>query len=132
MFEWILSISKTGAGTAAPAYRIRIGTLQTTADLAPLLLTGPAQTAAADIGHLTILVTVRSVGALGVIQGSAGWSHNAASTGFANNDGGMVEGTSAGFHNSPSVVAGNFVGITINGGTSASWTVTQVRARAIW
>lgn len=29
-------------------------------------------------------------------------------------------------------LAGNYIGLSINGGTSASWTVTQVRAKAHW
>lgn len=132
MLEWVISASKTAAGIAAPIYRVKVGALQSTADTTALTLTGPAQTAIADVGHLTILVTVRSVGAAGVIQGTAGWSHNGAIIGFANNDGGFVEGTSAGFDNTIGKVAGLFVGLTINGGTSAAWTITQVRSRAIW
>lgn len=130
MFEWTISASKTAASTAAPIYRIRIGTTQTTADGAALTITGPAQTAVADIGVLTILVTVRSVGAAGVIEGTVCWSHNAPATGFANNDAGAVPSTSAGFDNSNLGTA--FIGISINGGTASSWTITQVRSIAIW
>lgn len=130
MFEWILSVSKTAAGAATPIYQIRIGSAQTTADTSRLTLTGPAQTAAADIGYLTILMVVRSVGAGGVIQGSANWSHNGAATGFANNDSGSVEGTSAAFDNS--ALQGLYAGLSINGGASAAWTVTQCRGQVIW
>src|SRR5687768_4221606 len=62
-FTWQVSASKTGAGTAAPIYNIRVGSARTTADTARLVLTGPAQTAIADIGTLNIMVTVRSIGA---------------------------------------------------------------------
>jgi hypothetical protein len=130
MIEWILSVSKTAAGTATPIYQIRIGANQTTADTSRLTLTGPAQTAAVDIGYLTILVVVRTVGAGGVIQGSVNWSHNGAAAGFANNDAGAVEGTSAGFDNS--ALQGSFIGLSINGGASAAWTVTQCRGQVIW
>lgn len=130
MIEWIISASKTGAGTATPIYQIRIGANQTTADTSRLTLTGPAQTAVADAGILTILVAVRSVGAGGVIQGTVNWSHNGAAVGFANNDSGSVEATSAGFDNS--AIQGQFIGLSINGGASAAWTVTQVRGQAIW
>lgn len=123
VFRWTISASKTAAGTAAPVYSVRIGTLQTTGDTARLQLTGPAQTAAADIGLLTLLLTVRSVSATGVIQGTANWSHNGAATGFCNNDSGSVEGSSAAFDNS--ALGGNYVGLSINGGASASWTLTQ-------
>jgi hypothetical protein len=129
-FAWRISASKTAAGVATPIYYVRIGTNRTTADTARLTLTGPAQTAAVDTGILTLVVTVRSVGASGVIQGTANWSHDAAATGFANNDAGTVEGTSAGFDNS--ALGGSYIGLSINGGTSAAWTLTQVHAEANW
>lgn len=135
--QWRLSASKTGAGVAQPAYAIRFGANQSTADTARLTLTGPAQTAIADIGTLNIIVTVRSIGAAGVIQGTAWWEHRGTAantttsgTGFANDTTGHVEGTSAGFD--MTALAGQFVGLSINGGGSASWTVTQAWADADW
>ena len=129
-FRWTISGSKTAAGTATPVYSIRIGANATTADTAQLQLTGPAQTAATDVGVLTLLVTIRSVSAAGVIQGTALWSHQTATTGFATNANGAVEGTSAGFDNS--ALGGQYIGLSINGGASASWTVTQCLAEALW
>lgn len=130
-FQWQISGSKTGAGTAQPIYNIRIGSNQSTADTARLTLTGPLQTAIADIGTLFITVTVRSVGASGVLQGTAYWSHRGTAantttsgTGFANDSTGHVEGTGAGFDNSS--LGGQYIGLSINGGTSAAWTITQV------
>lgn len=128
--RWILSVSKTAAGVATPIYQVRIGANQTTADTSRLTLTGPAQTAAADIGLLIIILTVRTIGAAGVIQGAANWSHNGAATGFANNASGAVEGTSAGFDNT--ALNGLFIGLSINGGAAAAWTVTQALAEACW
>lgn len=134
-----VSASKTAAGTATPIYNIRIGANRTTADTARLTLTGPAQTAIADIGTLWIMVTVRSVGAgtAAVIQGTAWWNHQGTAantttqgTGFANNGTGHVEGTSAGFDSS--AMAGQYIGVSINGGTSAAWTLTQVQVEAQW
>ena len=130
MFEWIMSVSKTAAGVAAPVYQLRVGGLQTTADVSLMSMTGPAQTAVADVGVLTILVTVRSVGAAGVFQAIAIWNHNAVITGFSVDDAGAIQGTSAGLNNS--AFGGAFVGLSINGGASAAWTMTQVRANAIW
>lgn len=127
---WMISASKTAASTATPVYTIRIGANKTTADTAVLALTGPAQTAAADIGILTIMLTVRSVSASGVVQGTANWSHDTAAGGFANNDSGSVQGTSAGFNNS--AMGGQYIGLSINGGASAAWTLTQVRVEAAW
>lgn len=136
-FLWRISGSKTGAGTATPIYVIRIGANRTTGDTARLTLTGPAATAIADIGTLSILVTVRSVGAGGVLQGTAWWDHTGTAantttqgTGFANNGTGHVEGTSSGFDNS--ALGGSYIGLSINGGTSAAWTFTQVIAEASW
>jgi len=43
---------------------------------------------------------------------------------------GQVEGTSAGFDNSN--LGGSYIGLSINGGASAAWTVTQVIAEAKW
>jgi hypothetical protein len=124
-FVWSLSLSKTAAGVATPVFNIRLGAAQTTADTARLTITGPAQTAAIDVALLAIMVTVRSVSAAGVIQGLVNWSHNGAAAGFANNNSGSVEGTSAAFDNS--AVGGLFLGLSINGGAAAAWTLTQVQ-----
>jgi hypothetical protein len=134
---WRISASKTGAGTATPIYVIRVGTGRTTSDAAVLTLTGPAQTAIADIGTLNIMVTVRSIGAAGIFQGTAWWDHRGTAantttsgTGFANDTTGHVEGTSAGVD--MTAFAGKYAGLSINGGTSAVWSVTQVWADASW
>lgn len=136
-FTWRISASKTGAGIAAPAYAIRIGTLRAVTDTARLTLTGPAQTAVADIGTLNIMVVVRSIGATGVMQGTAWWDHRGTAantttsgTGFANDTTGHVEGTSAGFD--MTALAGNYVSLSMNGGLSAAWSVTQVQAEVDW
>lgn len=134
---WRVSASKTAAGVATPSYVIRIGANRTTADTARLVLTGPAQTAVADAGVLWVMLTVRTVGAAGVIQGTAWWNHRgtAASTtvsgvGFANDVTGHIDGSSAGFDNS--ALGGSYVGLSIDGGASASWTLWQVHAEANW
>lgn len=137
VFKWLISGSKTAAGVATPIYNIRIGSARSTADTARLTLTGPAQTAVADIGTLTIIVTVRTVAATGVIQGTAWWDHRGTAantttsgTGFANDSTGHVEGTSSGFDNT--ALGGLYVGLSINGGSSAAWTLTQCIGEAMW
>jgi len=130
MFRWLISASKTAAGIATPIYQVRIGANKTTGDTSRLTLTGPAQTAAADVALIQIYLTIRSIGASGVMQGTVTMDHNLAATGFANNAAGLVEGTSAGFD--MTALAGQFIGLSINGGSSAAWTVTQVRADARW
>ena len=136
-FIWLISASKTGAGVATPIYSIRIGANRSTADTARLALTGPAQTAVADIGTLMIQAVVRSVGASGVIQATAFWSHRGTAantttsgTGFANDSTGHVEATSAGFDTT--TAAGSYIGLSVNSGTAGVWTVTQVRSEAMW
>lgn len=137
VFIWRISASKTAAGTGAPTYTIRIGTNRTTGDTSRLALTGPAQTAIADIGTLVVMVTVRSVGGAGVLQGTAWWEHRgtAANTttqgvGFANDGTGHVQATSAGFDNS--ALGGSYIGLSVNSNTSGVWTVTQVFSEANW
>lgn len=137
-FLWRISASKTAAGLATPIYVIRTGTLRTTSDTARLTLTGPAQTAVADIGTLNVLVTARTVGTgtTAVLAGTAWWDHRGTATsstigvGFANDGSGHVEATSAGFDSS--TLAGSYISLTINGGTSAAWTTTQAIAEANW
>jgi hypothetical protein len=128
--RWEVSVSKTAAGTATPIYVIRLGTNRTTADTAILTLTGPAQTAAADVAVILIYATLRNTGASGVLQGTTSMGHNLAATGFANNASAIVEGTSAGFDTT--AAGGKYFSLSINGGTSAAWTVTRVRSRMDW
>lgn len=135
-YLWRISASKSNASTATPIYQIRTGSLRTTGDTSRVSLTGPAQTAIADIGTLNIMATVRNIGGSGVIQATAWWDHRgtAASTtvsgvGFANDVTGHVEGSGT-FDNT--TMAGLYIGLSINGGTNASWTLTQVWAEAIW
>lgn len=130
MFRWLISASKTGAGVATPIYQVRIGANKTTADTSRLTLTGPAQTAVIDNALIQIYLTVRNIGAAGVLQATVTMDHNLAATGFAVNAAGLVEGTSAGFD--MTALAGQFIGLSINGGAAAAWTVTQVRADARW
>ena len=136
LFLWTISASKTAAGTVAPIYNIRIGSARTTADTARVTLTGPAQTAIADIGTLWIIATVRNIGAAGIIQATAWWVHrgtaasNNSGVGFANDTTGHVEGASAAFD--MSTLAGQYVSLSLNGGASAAWTTTQVLSQGDW
>lgn len=140
IFNWRISASKTNASTATPIYSVRIGSGRATTDTARLQLTGPAQTAIPDIGTLNIMVVCRAVSAtVGVLQGTAWWDHRGTAantttsgTGFANDTTGHVEGTSANFDNSVATVKGLYVGLSINGGASSVWTVTQVQAEVDW
>ena len=129
VFEWYFVVTKGAAGTATPVYTIRIGANQTTADTSRLAITGPAQTAAADTAFIRIMVTCRSVGVTGVLQGLVWLQHNLAATGFANTPAGfsLVEATSAGFDNT--ALGGQFIGLSVNPGASGAWVVNQCLAR---
>lgn len=126
--EWYFPVTKT-AGTATPIYTIRIGPNQSTADTSRLVITGPAQTAVADTGFVRVMVTCRNVGAAGVLQGMVWLQHNLAATGLANTPAGfsLVEGTSAGFDNT--ALGGQYIGLSVNPGTSAAWVVNQLLVR---
>lgn len=131
VFEWYFPVTKGAAGTASPVYTVRIGPNQTTADTSRLAITGSAQTAAADTGFVRVMVTCRSVGASGVLQGLAWMQHNLAATGLASTPAGfsLVEATSAGFDNT--ALGGQFIGLSVNPGASGAWVVNQVLAR-VW
>jgi len=126
-FYWAISVSKSANGTATPVYTIRIGAARTTSDTSILAITGPAQTAAADVGLIEIIGTVRSIGSgtSAIIQGSTFMAHNLAATGLANNAAAAVEATSSGFNST--TMAGQYIGLTINGGASNAWVITQIQ-----
>jgi len=126
LFRWLITASKTAAGTAQAVYTVRIGTGQATTDTSRLALTAGAQTAAADNGTLIVTAQVRNVGASGVIAGAASWAKTQAGTAGL---GGSIDGVSSSFDNS--ALAGNYVGLSINGGASAAWTLTSVHAELI-
>jgi hypothetical protein len=123
LYRWRITLSKTAAGTAATVLTVRIGSTQTTSDTSRLALTSStAQTAAVAEGILYIEVGVRNVSATGVIAGGFGF---AAAVGL----GGGKDGVSSTFDNS--ALAGQYVGLSINGGASAAWTITHVDAELI-
>ena len=128
VFEWYFPVTKT-AGTATPIYTIRIDSNQSTADTARLTITGPAQTAVADTGFIRVMVTCRSVGVTGALQGLAWVQHNLAATGLANTPAGfsLVQATSAGFDNT--ALQGQYIGLSVNPGASGAWVVEQCLAR---
>jgi hypothetical protein len=64
------------------------------------------------------------------MQGVVSISHELASTGFAVNINGHAQAASAGFDNS--ALAGQYIGLSIDAGASAAWTIRQLTAEAIW
>lgn len=119
--------TKTAAGTATPIINVRLGTAGTTADTSRLTLTHAAQTAVIDEMVYDLSVVFRTVGSgtSAVIAGIGVLDHRLASTGFANVNTSIQQGVSAGFD---STVASLGIGVSVNGGTSAAWTVNLVEA----
>jgi hypothetical protein len=124
---WTVSVTKTAAGTAAPLFSVRFGTTSTTADAIILNFTGNAQTAIADTGEVTIQCTFRTVGSgtSAVLVGHYKLVHVLPTTGLSTGNGGVFT-TSAGFN---STTASSFLGLTLNTGASAAWTVNQVNVK---
>lgn len=128
-WEWKIIATKTAAGTATPVFQVRIGTNQTTADTSRVSITTAAQTAAVDAALITIICTCRNVGASGILRGAVWIQHNLAATGFANTPAGfnLVEASGAAYDNSAE--GGKYIGLSINGGASAAWTIGQAVGR---
>ena len=125
-YRCVFNATKTAAGTATPIINVRIGTAGTTADASRGTLTWSAQTAVADESVWEIFVTFRSVGSgtAAVIQSLGRRTHRLATTGFGPDSEPEIA-TSGGFD---STVANLRIGISVNGGASASWTVQLVQA----
>jgi hypothetical protein len=126
-YRCIFNVVKTAAGTATPIINVRIGTAGTTADTSRGTLTHSAQTAVADEGTFEVFVTFRSVGSgtSAVIQSLSRLNHRLSVTGLGTGVGEPELATSAGFN---STTSGLIIGLSVNGGTSASWTVQLVQA----
>lgn len=120
--------TKTAAGVATPIIIARFGVAGTIADTARVTFTFPAQTAAIDEGWFDIWLVVRSIGAAGVVQGAAQLNHSLAATGFSVSNGPVVPAISAGFD---TTVANMFIGLSVNGGAAAAWTVKLVSAELV-
>lgn len=119
-FRWRIWMTKTAAGVATPVWSVRVGTAGTTSDSARLAFTGPAQTAATDVGYVTIDAVVRSIGASGVVAGVLVLSHNTSgATGFAAAASPVIQVTSSGFD---MTVANLVVGVSVNPGSAGVWT----------
>jgi hypothetical protein len=129
IYRFRCRVSKTGAGIATPILIVRIGTAGTVADNARITFTLSAGTAVIDEGVIEIWVTFQSVGGgtAAVIEGTCELRHRLPTTGLisagANES---KEVASAGFD---STVANSIIGISLNAGSAALWTVSNVQAR---
>ena len=119
------SVTKTAAGTATPIIQLRYGTTGTTADTSLCSFTFSAGTAATDSGVFEVVGVYRTVGATtaAVVQGDCSLISQA-TTGFSSLIKDVLT-TSAGHD---STTANTILGVSVNGGTSAAWTVQLVSA----
>lgn len=116
-------LTKTAAGVASPVFSIRAGTAGSTADTAMLTYTGVAQTAVVDTGYLEFQCTFRVVGASAVLASWLRFDHDLASTGFATATRGFQgQAVSSTFNSAASNMG---IGVSINPGASAAWTMQQ-------
>lgn len=124
------SVTKTAAGVAAPVIQVRIGTAGSVADTARCTLTFAAQTAVIDEGLFEVEVVFRTVGAVAaaVLQAVGALMHRLSITGLSVDVTGVKLATSAGFD---STVANSIIGLSVNGGASAAWTVQVVSAELV-
>lgn len=127
-YRCVFNVTKTAAGVAVTSFNIRFGVNGTTADTLVGTLTFSAQTAVADEGVFEVWITFRTVGSgtSAVLGIAVKLSHRLATTGLTS--AGAVEvkaGASGGFN---STTAGAILGISVNAGASAAWTVDVVQA----
>ena len=122
-FRW--SAVKTAAGIATPIYTVRLGTAGSTADTSVWTHTGIAQTGVAETGWFELGLTVRSIGASGVLHGVLVVTRTGgtAATGLAAVPATVATGGAA----STVWVASQGIGLSVNAGASSAWTVGQIQ-----
>jgi hypothetical protein len=126
-YHMIFAATKTAAGTATPILNVRFGINGSTADTSRCTITFSAQTAATDTGTFEVWATFRTIGSgtSAVLQCVGQRRHGASVTGFGNLVSQTLEVTSGGFD---STVGSSIIGVSANGGASASWTIQLVQA----
>jgi len=130
MYRCTFHVTKTGAGTAAPVINIRYGTNGSTGDTSRGTLTFNAQSGVIDDCVFQVFATFRTVGSgtSAVLVSSGFLVNDLATTGFSTTGNGAATATSGGFD---STVANSILGISVNGGTSAAWTVSLVQTELV-
>ena len=119
------NVVKTGAGVATPIINLRVGTAATTADASRGTLTFSAQTAVIDEGTFEVQGIFRTAGATAVLQSLGQLSHRLSITGLGVGVSEPEIATSAAFDVTG---AGLKIGLSVNGGASAAWTINVVDA----
>lgn len=122
------NVVKTAAGAAAPIFTVRVGTAGTVADGARDVLTMAAQTAVVDEGVVEIECVFRQSGVTAILQALASLGHRLATTGLSTANHSVAVATSAQFDVS---TANQKIGVSVNGGTAAAWTINSVTAELV-
>lgn len=130
IYRCTFDVTKTAAGVATPIINVRIGTAGTTADTSRGTHTFAAQTAAIDNGLFDFIAVFRTVGSgtSAVLQSRCALTHNLSITGLSTGVSPITTATSAGFDSTPN---GSIIGLSLNGGTSAAFTITTVEAELV-
>lgn len=125
VLRWHIILIKSGAATASMTFDLRAGTAGTTADTSRGSLATGTQSAVADIGHLYVNATIRSISATGTLHCGMTMEHNLASTGLGPTNVVASESTSGTFD----TTATNLIfGISLTTGASHAITIKQVNA----
>jgi hypothetical protein len=124
-FRWQIVATKT-AGTAAPVFIVRIGTLGTTGDAAICTFTGFATpSSATDTAFVDILGIIRTTGASATSEWGIRMAHQLAATGWANLDHAVERKDGTTFN---STTAALIVGVTFNHSTAGAGNIEMVSA----
>jgi hypothetical protein len=121
-YRLVFDVTKTAAGVAACILTLRFGTAGALSDAALATLAFPAQTAVADDGRFSLDVMFRSVGSgtSAVVQACGALTHTLSASGLASAPGPVRRAASAGFN---SALTGAVIGVSVNAGASAAWTI---------
>lgn len=127
IYKCTIKASKTAAGIATPIFNIRFGTNGTTSDASLGSFTFPLQTATIDNGLFQIYATFDSVGGgtSASLRCTVQLFHDNVATGFSTSVSPTLFTASSGFN---STVLNSIIGVSVNGGASASWTIEHVMA----
>lgn len=122
------NVVKTAAGVAAPVITLRVGTAGAIADTARNVLTFAIQTAVIDEGEFEVEYAFTVAGTVAVLSGLGILGHRLAATGLSTSNNSVAVNTGAAFD---ATLANLKMGLSVNGGTSAAWTVNLVSAELV-
>lgn len=118
-----ISITKTAAGVAGLTATLRVGATASTSDSSYFALSLSAQTAATDTTLLTYDFMTRSTGASAALVAHLS-SISQPTTGFSS----LLKGANGTNTGDITAWPGKYIGVSLNGGASASFTVNMVQA----